>query len=146
MDIYVGGDIIRLKILHRILKRTKAYHIVGIFVLFVLFVSLVFWAIEPDITNYGDALWYSYVNLFTIGFGDIVPVTLISRILSVILTVYATVVIALITGVIVAFYQELCRRNLEETKEVLIDKLSNLDKLSKEELQEISKKVKEINK
>ena len=136
----------RLKILHRILKKTKAYYVIGFFVLFVLVVSAIFWAIEPDITNYGDALWYSYVNLFTIGFGDIVPVQPLSRILSVILTIYATIVIALITGVIVAFYQAVCRSNLNDSKEVMIDKLSNLDKLSKEELKEISEKVKKINK
>ena len=135
----------RLKILHRILKKTRAYYIIGLFVVFVLAVSLVFWAIEPDINNYGDALWYSYVNLFTIGFGDIVPVQPLSRILSVILTIYATIVIALITGVIVAFYQAVCRNNINDSKEVLIDKLSNLDKLSKEELKEISEKVKRIN-
>lgn len=137
---------LRLKILHRILKRTRAYYIIGIFVLFVFTVSFVFWAIEPDITNYGDALWYSYVNLFTIGFGDIVPVQPLSRILSVVLTIYATIVIALITGVIVAFYQAICRNNLNDSKEVMIDKLSKLDKLSKEELKEISDKVKQINK
>lgn len=137
---------IRLKILHRILKRTRAYYIIGVFVLFVFAVSGVFYVVEPDITNYGDALWYSYVNLFTIGFGDIVPVQPISRILSVILTIYATIVIALITGVIVAFYQAVSRNNLNNSKEVIIDKLSNLDKLSKEELKEISEKVKQINK
>lgn len=137
---------LRLKILHRILKRTRAYYIIGIFVLLVFAVSFVFWVIEPDITNYGDALWYSYVNLFTIGFGDIVPVQPLSRILSVVLTVCATIVIALITGVIVAFYQAVCRSNLNDSKEVMIDKLSKLDKLSKEELKEISDKVKQINK
>lgn len=137
---------IRLKILHRILKKTRAYYIIGLFVIFVLVVSLVFWAIEPDINNYGDALWYSYVNLFTIGFGDIVPMQPLSRILSVILTIYATIVIALITGVIVAFYQAICKDNINDSKEVIFDKLNNLDKLSKEELKEISEKFKQINK
>ena len=135
----------RLKILLRILKRTRAYYIIGIFILFVLAVSLVFWAIEPDINNYWDALWYSYVNLFTIGFGDIVVTTPIARIVSVILTIYATIVIALVTGAIVAFYQALISKHYAKSKEFILDKLTHLPDLSKAELQKISDRIKEIN-
>ena len=134
----------KLRILNIVLKRTNAYQILGIFILFVLIVSLILQIIEPGINNYGDALWYCYVNLFTIGFGDIVPVTVAGRILSVLLTVYATIVIAVVTGVVVAFYNEIVNRKIEHSREVILDRLERLPELSKEELQEIADQVKTI--
>lgn len=136
----------KLQLFHRILKRVRAYHIVGLFVAFVFLVFLVFLLVEPEINNYGDALWYSYVNLFTIGFGDIVPQTFIGRILPVVLTIYATLVIALITGSIAALYLALIKDDFIASKEEVIDKLTHLDKLPKAELKEISERIKRINK
>lgn len=34
---------------------------------------------NPDVTSYGDALYYSVVTLTTVGFGDIIPVTSAGR-------------------------------------------------------------------
>ena len=135
----------RLKILNNILKRVKAYQIIGAFLIFVLIAAGIFWVSEPGITNYWDALWYAYANLFTIGFGDIVVTTPIARIVSVILTIYATLVIALVTGVIVAFYQALISKHYAKSKEFILEKLTHLPDLSKDELKKISEKIKEIN-
>ena len=53
-----------------------------------------------------DALWYCFAVVTTTGFGDLAAVTLIGRILTVILGFYGIVVVALITSVIVNFYNE----------------------------------------
>ena len=66
---------IRLDILKDILKRTYAAEILfGIVLLIVLF-SVVLPAIEPGIGDFGDALWYCFAIVTTIGFGDISAVS-----------------------------------------------------------------------
>lgn len=134
----------KLKILWRILKRIKAFFIVGLFIVFLLLCALIILFTEPTITNYGDALWYCYVVTFTIGFGDFAATSLIGRIVSVLISIYSAVVIAIITGVIVLFYQEIVKIGYKQSKEEVIDKLTHLDKLPNKELKEISDRIKKI--
>ena len=61
---------------------------------------------EPQITNFGDGLWYCFAVVTTIGFGDIAAQTLIGRIVTVVLGLYGLIVVALITSIIVNFYNE----------------------------------------
>ena len=135
----------KIRIIRDILKQTKADKIVASFLLFVLAAALIIWLAEPTIHSYGNALWYCYVNLFTIGFGDIVPQTIIGRIVSVILTIYATLVIAVVTGVVVAFYNEVIAEGYNTKLKNLKEKADNLENLSKEELKELSEMIKEIS-
>ena len=94
----------RLKLLWMILKRTKATQIILGFVLFLFANAAVIQIVEPNINRYGDALWYCYAVISTAGFGDFVAVTFIGKICSVLLTIYAIFVIAIVTGVVVNFY------------------------------------------
>ena len=129
----------KLRILWGILKRTRADHILLGFVLFLLADAAVIRLVEPDIHRYGDALWYCYAVISTAGFGDIVTVTLIGKICSVLLTIYTIFVVAIVTGVVVNFYTQ-----LKETLAMFMDKLERLPELSKEELEHISQKVRKF--
>ena len=71
---------------------------------------------EPAIETFGDGLWYSFSVVTTIGFGDKVVVSTISRILSVILGIYGLLVVAVITSIIVNFYNE--TKDKEEKKAI----------------------------
>ena len=132
----------RYRILYNIMKRIKAFHIIGIFILFLLVCAGIILLTEPTITNYADALWYCYVVSFTIGFGDFAATSLIARIISVFISIYAAIVIAIITGIIILFYQETVKIGYKQSKEEVLDKITHLDELSKEELKEISERIK----
>ena len=134
----------KFKLLHRIMRRIKAYQIIGAFILFLLVCATIILFVEPTITNFGDALWYCYVVTFTIGFGDFAATSFIARIISVFISIYAAVVIAIITGVIILFYQEMVKIGYRQSKEEVLDKATHLDKLSKEELKEISQRIKKF--
>ena len=54
----------------------------------------VLFLVEPAITNYGDGLWYAFVTSTTVGYGDLLAVTLIGRITSVFLTIYGLIFLA----------------------------------------------------
>ena len=68
--------------------------------------SIVLPNFELNINTFGDALWYCFAIVTTIGFGDITAVTIPGRIISVILGLYGLIVVALITSIIVNFYSE----------------------------------------
>lgn len=132
----------KLKLLWVILKRTKATQILLGFVLFLLAAAGVIQLVEPDINRYVDALWYCYAVFSTAGFGDIVAVTFIGKVISVLITIYALFVVAIVTGVVVNYYSQIVELQRRETMMMFMDKLEHLPELSKEELEDISKRVK----
>lgn len=135
----------RLRILRNILVRTKTNRILIIYLIFVLLSALIIFLVDPAITRYGDALWYCYAVISTAGFGDVVATTMLSKILSVLVTAYSTIVIAIVTGVVVNFYTQIIELQRKETLTAFMDKLEHLETMSKEELKEISSQVKKFN-
>ena len=134
----------RLKVLAGILKRTRADKILVGFIVFLFAVAAVIELAEPDINRYGDALWYCYAVISTAGFGDVVAVTFIGKICSVLLTVYAIFVTAIVTGVVVNFYTQTVEMQRKETIAMFMDQLERLPELSREELESISQKVRKL--
>ncbi|MBQ7563987.1 MAG: two pore domain potassium channel family protein [Lachnospiraceae bacterium] len=104
----------RLRILVEILKKTGAWKILTSFIGFVFLDALLIFLIDPAVTTYGDALWYCYAVISTAGFGDVVVTRPLAKLLSVVLTGYGVLVIAIVTGVVVNFYTELIQRKKED--------------------------------
>lgn len=134
----------KLKLLKGVLKRTNAYQIIISFLFFFFADALLIWLIEPSIKTYVDSLWYCFTVFSTIGFGDIIATTFIGRILTVLLSVLTIFVVALVTGVVVAFYNDVVSMQYKAAKAEALDKLENLDKLTKEELKSLSDQIKTI--
>ena len=118
--------------------------IMNSYLLFFFADALILWLIEPSIETYGDSLWYCFTVFSTIGFGDIIATTFIGRILTVFLSVLTIFVVAIVTGVVVAFNNDVVSMQYKASKAAALDKLENLDKLSKEELQSLSSQIKNI--
>ena len=135
----------KLRILKGILQKTGASKILLAFLVFFLADALVIMLVEPEIHTYGEAIWYCYSVFSTAGFGDVVAVTTIGRILSILLTIVTLLVVGLVTGVIVAFYNDMVSVKYKASKAEILDDLEHLDTLSKEELQELSEKIKKIS-
>ena len=100
---------LKFKVLAKIVLSTFSLEIIfGLLTMIICF-SIVLSAIEPaeaGFGSFGDALWYSFAVVTTIGFGDVVATTLVGRIITVILGLYGLVVVAVITSIIVNFYNE----------------------------------------
>ena len=108
---------IRFDILKKIIRKTFAAQILIGLVLLIASFSVVLYAIEPDIETFFDAVWYCFAIVTTIGFGDIAAVTVAGRVLSIILGIYGIVVVAIVTSVIVNFYNEVKDRKDDEADE-----------------------------
>ena len=107
---------LRLDLLRDIVQKTYAAEI--IFGLLLLIVSFSFVLMFTDKASfdgkYTNALWYCFAVVTTIGFGDMTAVSTIGRILSVVLGIYGIIVVALITSIIVNFYGEMKKSNIED--------------------------------
>ena len=110
---------LKIRVLFKIILSTFSLEILfGLLILIVTF-SLVFVSVEEGIESFPDALWYCFAVVTTIGFGDIVAVTPIGRVLTVILGLYGLVVVAVITSIIVNFYNETAgKHDQKELKEI----------------------------
>ena len=132
----------KLKVFRQVLHYTGADKIWASFLALFFLCALIIWLREPGIHTYGEAVWYCYAVATTIGFGDVIAEYLLSRILSVVLSITAVLVIALVTGVIVNYYNEIIKLRNKDIMTEFMDKLERLPELSAEELEELSQRVK----
>ena len=109
----------------KVMRKTHATEILGGLVFMIVVVAIALSFIEPKIESIGDALWYCFASVTTIGFGDFAAETSVGRILTVLLGIYGIIVTALITSIIVNLYNE---RKSEEDVERAVEKVRELDK------------------
>jgi len=135
----------RRRLLKQAFKNSGADKIFASFLLFYLLAALVIWIFEPTIHTYFDSLWYCFVAVATIGFGDITATILITRLITAVLWLYAVAVIAIFTAVITNFFMELSKLTAGESVKEFLEELEHLPELSREELEQLSEKVKKFN-
>ena len=117
---------LKVKVLFRIITGTSSLEVLfGLLVMMIAF-SFIFVAIEPNINEFPEALWYCFAVVTTIGFGDFTAVTPMGRILTVMLGLYGLIVVAVITSIIVNFYNEtLGKRDSKELREIQKEEKDN---------------------
>ena len=71
---------------------------------------------NTNFENFFDALYWATVTLTTVGYGDMIPVTDIGRLVSMLSSLFGVAIIALPSGVITASYLDELR-NLEKEKD-----------------------------
>ena len=133
----------RLRVLWNIIRVTGADVVVFGFLIAYGSAAVLLPRFEPGIPNFGDALWYLFASFTTIGFGDFVAVTTAGRLITVVVALYGILVVALATGVIVGFYNELLRARAKDGLRVFVAELEHLPDLSRDELSELARKVRE---
>lgn len=133
----------RLHVLWNIVRVTNADYIIYGFLLVLGTAALLIPRFEPGIPGLGDSLWYLFGSFTTIGFGDFVAVTPVGRVITVVVALYGILVVALLTGIVVGFYNELLRARSRESLNGLIDELEHLPELSREELASLSQRIRE---
>ena len=135
-----------LRRIGKLLVRTGTIKIFGAYVAVLIIGGIVMTFIEPQVHGVFEGFYYCFVASTTVGFGDIVPVTVIGRIITIVVTSVGILTVAMVPGVVVAYYTEYLKIREKETVSTFLEKLERLPELNKEELTELSDKVKEFNK
>ncbi len=60
------------------------------------------YAIDPNISSTTNVIWSAWITMTHIGFGDIVPTSLLGRLLSALLILFALAVFSLFTAILSA--------------------------------------------
>ena len=107
-----------LLVLIKIMNKTHTFEAILCLIALMIACSIIFSMVEPEIKTFGEGLWYSFAVITTIGFGDEVASTLVGRILTVILGIYGIVIVAIITSIIVNYYNEVSHNDKEEQEEI----------------------------
>ncbi len=134
----------RLKLLQNILKQTHSDRILLSYLCFIFVDALIIFIAEPNITRYGDALWFCYEIISTTGFGEFTSLTFIGRMCSVLLSVYSLLIIAIITGVVTNFYIQLTELRTKGTLANFMDKLEHLSDMDSDELKQMEESIKQF--
>ena len=75
-----------------------------------------FYWLEPTVHSYADGIWLAFVTGATVGYGDIVPTTTVSRLFAVIIVLVGITMFSLVTASIAAFFigedEKLLRREM----------------------------------
>ena len=134
------------QLLRQVFHVVGADKIIGSYMVFFIIISIVIWLVEPAITSLKDSLWFCFATATTTGYGDITAISTVGRVLAVILSVYSIAVVAIFTAVITSYFMEQSKIRSKENVRKFIDNLEHLDELSKEELKELSEKIKKFDK
>lgn len=85
---------------------------------YIIISALIIFNVEPDTFNtFFDAIYWATVSLTTVGYGDIYPVSLMGRIITMISSIFGIAIVALPAGIITAGYmKEIDRKYSEKDK------------------------------
>ena len=135
----------KTRLIKIILKRTGALKFLTTYIIIFAGVSIGVWIVEPNIKTPIDSVWYCFSVATTIGFGDMTAVTILGRAMSIFLSICSILIIAVVPGIITSYYIESTKLKEQESIAKFLDDLEHLPELSKEDLQNLSEKVKKFN-
>lgn len=83
-------------------------------------------AVNGDIDNFGDALWWSVVTMATVGYGDFYPVTLGGRLSAVAMMIVGVSLIGAITATFASWFVQRVRGPEDLAEQKLIEEVADL--------------------
>lgn len=84
-------------------------------------------ALDPAINSPADGIWWAWVTVSTVGYGDVVPVSAAGRWMASVVMLLGLALFSLITGAFVAFFMEKKEQEVEDL--ILLEQQHIVDQL-----------------
>ncbi len=97
------------EIIVNVFKKQKKifYAVISLAVAYIIISALIIYNVEPDTFNtFFDAVYWATISLTTVGYGDIYPISVAGKVITMISSIVGIAIIALPSGVITAGYME----------------------------------------
>lgn len=129
---------------NKFVKKSRLTYGLSLFISSLLLFTIIFFLVEfpvnPAVNTYEDSLWYVLQTLTTVGYGDIIPVTVLGRLTGVIVMLSAIVATSLITA---SATSTLIEKFREEQDKILEERRYQLKKFE-EKIDEFQKRLERI--
>jgi len=97
--------------------------------------------------GFADSIWWAFVTVTTVGYGDISPTTVIGRVMATILMLVGIGLIGALTSTITSYFFAKGNSSIKnDVIETIKTKLDNIEQLSDDEIDDICKILKTLNK
>lgn len=124
------------------LKDTYLDEILGILALTIITFTLSLYLFDPSMNSLFDSLWFVVSSLTTVGYGDVLPDSMIGKVISLILLIVGVLIFSAITAALASYFnKKLLNEGTEELKTIK-DKLDSNEK----ELKELKEEIEILNK
>lgn len=135
----VGEEVIKYQ------EKTRLVYAIAFFLVVFFFCSFVFYmaehAVNPEVANFDDSIWFVLQTITTVGYGDIIPVTGIGRLMGVMSMFSALVLTSITTSVATFSLIEKFRKGTEALAQKTSTKVKNID----EKLDTINTRLDELD-
>lgn len=129
------------ELFYLIFKQTHMDKFLYGFAIYYVISCIVLWIIDPSLKTLGDAFWFGFMIITTIGFGDITVTSTLGRIITAILGVYGIVLFGFVCGVGASYLYEKTRSHANESVGQMIWQLSHLDTLDADHLASLKRQI-----
>jgi voltage-gated potassium channel len=124
-----------------IMRQTRSWKIVLHFLIAFLILTFVIWRLDPKIPTWGDAMWFGFTVVTTIGFGDYTVAEVPARIVTALLGIYGVFITGFVCGTGAAWFYEKIKKPESESVARMIWQLENLDRLDADALAQVEKRA-----
>jgi voltage-gated potassium channel len=136
----IGVEVIKFQ------EKTRLVYALDFFLVVFFSCTYVFYiaehGINPEVSTFDDSIWFVLQTITTVGYGDIIPVTGIGRLMGVISMFSALILTSIVTSVATFSLIEKFRKGTELLAERTSIKVKSID----EKLNDIDKRLDELNK
>lgn len=113
-NLIIIGNVIRS-------SKNSLVAVVTMAVAYILISALVIFNVEPDsFHTFFDAVYWATVSLTTVGYGDIYPVTVMGRIITMLSSILGIAIVALPAGIITAGYMREIQKEEDEDPDISV--------------------------
>lgn len=118
------------KMVHDILRNNGLYYVILVVMVLTLIGGGLLFKYDDNIHSIADGIWFSFVTMTTVGYGDYVPASSAGRLVSVLLMIVGIGFIGILTGSLASFFTKYSKH--QKTTELV-----NISDLSDEEKRQV---------
>jgi voltage-gated potassium channel len=129
------------KVIGMFLKDTYLDEILGVFLMVIVSFTFGLYLFDPSMNSLFDSLWFVVSSLTTVGYGDILPNSMIGKVISLFLLIFGVLIFSAVTASMASYFN---KRLLDEGGEELKSIQEKLD-ANEKELKELKSEIAKLN-